>query len=69
MLMGTSLWFEGHQDRGLETWQGKGLGDDFFYDRRYYDGGQTDFLRRFGEGKYFGGLLLIFIHRFTGLFV
>jgi hypothetical protein len=29
MLMGTSLWFEGHQDRDLETWQGKGLGDDF----------------------------------------
>jgi hypothetical protein len=29
MLMGTSLWFEGHQARGLEHGKGKGFGDDF----------------------------------------
>jgi hypothetical protein len=29
MLMGTSLWFEGRQDGGLEHGTEKGFGDDF----------------------------------------
>jgi hypothetical protein len=64
MLMDTSLWFEGRQDRARQ--RKKGFGDDFSTIDDIMMEDRILSWTASAQGKYVGGLLLIFIHCFRG---